>query len=741
VHAVLELSDDVGQALLRAFARGILDVPYCLHDDNLGLSRGAIGGDGRLYWAEVGKMPLPAPARDTQRRVTSNDLLRMLRSTADLHDRAGLAAATQDAPSLPSQTGGGRPLRVAVVGSGPRGIAVLERLAARHAEGPAGTRIEVSLIDDAEVGCGRVWRTDQSPFLLMNTAAGEVTMFSGPPDGGPPRAGAGPSLAQWWATVDPDRADPAGYAPRALYGRYLRFVLDRIEAGLPGRFVLHRITARVEDLRRADSQEWVLALADGGRLKADRVVLATGHPVTEPQAGQRSLADFAGARRGLSYIRADGTEKQVLDRIPAGATVGVIGLGLSFYDLMAQVTLGRGGRFADDGSGGLRYLPSGREPVLVAGSRSGLPMPARGRNQKPSDHCYRPVLFTMDRIREARAARRLDFTADVLPFLAAEIDVVYCLTTARSRGDGGPPEQALRQDLAADVRRHGLDEAMRRFRERIGLTDLPALDLEALARPFQGRFFTSAADYHHAVRRWIDQDLTEAALGNVEGPLKAALDVLRDVRSVLRAAVEFSGLTPRSHEEDFLGRFVPVSSFLSTGPPMVRLAQTRALLDAGVLTLAGPQTRFGTGDETFIVDSPQVKSPARAVDILFDARVPMADLAADTSGLSRRLRARGVLTTYTNAYDGSAFPTGGVAVTPSFHPVGLNGPDQTLYLIGIPTEFTRWFTQVGSGRPQVWSGFTADADAIAADLLAVAPVPGANITPQQPAMLTAAGPA
>ena len=740
VYAVLELSGDIGQALLRAFARGILDVPYCLHDDNLGLSRGAIGGDGRLRWAEVGKMPLPAPAQGAQRRVTSSDLLRMLRSTAELHDRAGLAAATQEERSLPGVAGDGQPLRVAVVGSGPRGISVLERLAARHAAGPAGTSIEVCLIDDTEVGCGRVWRTDQSPWLLMNTAASEVTMFSGPPDGGPPRAGAGPSLAQWWASVEPARADPAGYAPRALYGRYLRFVLDQIEAERPDHFVLRRIAARVEDLRQVSSQEWVLTLGGGGQLKADRVVLATGHPVTELQAGQKSLADFAAARRGLSYVRADGTEKQALDQIPAGAEVGVIGLGLSFYDLMAQVTLGRGGRFADDGSGGLRYLPSGQEPVLVAGSRSGLPMPARGRNQKSPDHCYRPALFTMDRIRRARAAGRLDFATDVLPFLAAEIDIVYCLTTARSGGDGGAPERALRQDLAADVRRHGLAEAMRRFRERIGLTDLPALNLEELARPFQGRSFASAADYHQAARRWIDQDLTEAARGNVEGPLKAALDVLRDVRAVLRAAVEFSGLTPRSHREDFLGRFVPVSSFLTTGPPMVRLAQTRALLDAGVLTLAGPQTRFSTEHEQFLLDSPQVKSPARAVDIVFDARVPTTDLAADTSGLSRRLHARGVLTTYTNTYAGSEFATSGVAVTPSLHPVGLNGPDHTLYLIGIPTEYTRWFTQVGSGRPRVWSGFTADADAIAADLLAAAPVPGASAM-AQPALLLAGGPA
>jgi methylaspartate mutase epsilon subunit len=40
ISAVLNLADDVGLALLRAFSRGYLDVPYCLHPDNAGRSRG-----------------------------------------------------------------------------------------------------------------------------------------------------------------------------------------------------------------------------------------------------------------------------------------------------------------------------------------------------------------------------------------------------------------------------------------------------------------------------------------------------------------------------------------------------------------------------------------------------------------------------------------------------------------------------------------------------------------------------
>jgi methylaspartate mutase epsilon subunit len=45
-------------------------------------------------------------------------------------------------------------------------------------------------------------------------------------------------------------------------------------------------------------------------------------------------------------------------------------------------------------------------------------------------------------------------------------------------------------------------------------------------------------------------------------------------------------------------------------------------------------------------------------------------------------------------------------------------PDERLYVLGIPAEHTRWFTQVGSGRPGRWGAFTEDADRIAEDVLA-----------------------
>lgn len=88
VNAVLELDDDLGVALLTAFAEGRLDVPYCLHPDNAGLSRSYIDADGRLRWADIGKMPLKgiADVRPAQ-AITSADLLGSLSYVRRSFDR------------------------------------------------------------------------------------------------------------------------------------------------------------------------------------------------------------------------------------------------------------------------------------------------------------------------------------------------------------------------------------------------------------------------------------------------------------------------------------------------------------------------------------------------------------------------------------------------------------------------------------------------------------------------------
>ncbi|KAA2254457.1 methylaspartate mutase [Solihabitans fulvus] len=94
IEAVLDLHDDLGTALLLAFAAGYLDVPYCLHADNRGRARARVDGAGRLRWTAIGSMPighLVRPPRDAG--VTSAELLSSLHYVERKYDRAALHAA------------------------------------------------------------------------------------------------------------------------------------------------------------------------------------------------------------------------------------------------------------------------------------------------------------------------------------------------------------------------------------------------------------------------------------------------------------------------------------------------------------------------------------------------------------------------------------------------------------------------------------------------------------------------
>ncbi|MFM9368772.1 FAD/NAD(P)-binding protein [Streptomyces sp. Da 82-17] len=610
-------------------------------------------------------------------------------------------------------------MKVAIVGSGPRGLSVLERMAARLAESPVDEGLEIYLIDSHQVGSGRIWRTDQPSWFLMNTVADEVSAFSGQPDGGPARPGAGPSLAQWWSSVDPHYPGPNSYAPRALHGRYMQFILRTVEENLPEKVRLIPLKATVHALERT-GDGYLLALEEGAHLTVDKVVLTTGHTTPELTGTQARLAAFAEEHPHLRHIAGDSAADMPLDAVPAGSPVGVLGLGLSFYDVLAAFTEGRGGVFEDDGDGGLRYRPSGREPVIVAGSRSGMPLPARGRNQKHHDHRYDHVLFTTERVLAHSRHGAISFADDALPWLLAEVELVYYATTLTHRHSPGRAAAFEAEVVAAAEA--GVPDVVA-IAAGYGLGDVPRIDLDEQARPFADRHFDSPEEFRRALSAAIADDLAHAAAGNVDDPLKAALDVIRDSRAVIRSLVDFGGLTPDSHREDFLGWYVQRSSFLAAGPPRTRLRQVRALLDCGVLRIAGPGTRFlpDPASGRFAVHSPYVAGSRVLVDTVVDARVPTPDVRLDPHPLTRSLREQGIWTSYVNhGADGGRFDTGGVAVTEApFHPLDRAGrPDKGLYVLGIPTEHTRWFMQGGSSRPGFWTDFVQNADAIAADVTA-----------------------
>jgi methylaspartate mutase epsilon subunit len=116
-----------------------------------------------------------------------------------------------------------------------------------------------------------------------------------------------------------------------------------------------------------------------------------------------------------------------------------------------------------------------------------------------------------------------------------------------------------------------------------------------------------------------------------------------------------------------------------------------------------------------------VDGSRRAAEVLLEARVPTTDIRRTASPLIRHLAAAGLVRPYVNRdrTTGEAFETGGLAVSRApFRVINARGePDPDIYAIGVATDRTRWFTQVGTGRPGKDSPFCRDADAIAADIL------------------------
>ncbi|MFH8477143.1 methylaspartate mutase [Streptomyces sp. NPDC018000] len=88
VEAVLNSHPDLGRALLLAFKRGYLDIPYCLHPDNAGRCRSRIDEHGWLHWADTGSLPIAGLAGGRRTRsVTSSDLLEALSYVQRCYDQ------------------------------------------------------------------------------------------------------------------------------------------------------------------------------------------------------------------------------------------------------------------------------------------------------------------------------------------------------------------------------------------------------------------------------------------------------------------------------------------------------------------------------------------------------------------------------------------------------------------------------------------------------------------------------
>ena len=529
------------------------------------------------------------------------------------------------------------------MGAGPRGIGVLERIAANAPELVDGP-LTVHLIDPHPPGPGRVWRFDQSALLRMNSMPEDVTAFTDESVtcDGPIRPG--PTLAEWAdrvrsgeVAVDLDpavRAEIAAltsttFPTRRLQSAYLDWVYAWVlETAPPNLRVVEHHAAAVDVTGPPDGPQRVWLAGRDEPVEVDFVVLCLGHLDVRPSGAEARTAAHAAAR-GLRYVPPGYTADLDLSGVPAGEDVIVRGFGLAFVDLVVLLTEGRGGRFRDG-----RYHPSGREPVLHVGSRRGVPYHAKPEYRLVGSPPPVPRFFGPADV--AALTGPLDFRRDVWPLAAKEIGWGYYHELFT-----GHPDR-VRVDWTEFAGRYAeLDWESAAMRALVdsAVAEGDRIDLAAIDRPLAGLRFPDRDALTRHTTAYIEADLTRRADRAHSADLGAFLTLLSVYGSIARL-VQADRFTPESLVDDVDGWWHGFFSFYASGPPGHRLRELLALVRAGLVRFVGPDMRVRAEADRFTARSPAVPGEVSA-RTLIDARLPdpSVDHAADP--LLRALRDRG----------------------------------------------------------------------------------------------------
>lgn len=536
-----------------------------------------------------------------------------------------------------------------IIGAGPRGVGVLERISANARE--LDGELVVHLVDPFPPGAGRIWRYEQSPLLRMNSMAEDVTMFTDETVvmDGPVRPG--PSLSEWAELVrsgeiryqlpESVRAELTAltgrsFPTRRLASAYLDWVYRRVLDELPPGIEV------VEHRTKAVGIENDLVLLEGEEpIRADTVLLAVGHLDADPDDESVQVAEFAD-QHGLAYYPAGYTADLDYAALPPGETVLVRGFGLAFVDLMLLLAEGRGGRFTEHPAGGLVYHPSGAEPVLHVGSRRGVPYHAKPGYALQGKPLQLPRFFGPETVAELAARpHRLDFFGDVWPYVAKELAWGYYseLFTAHS--------ERVRLDFTAFAdafAEHDWDSAEMRDLVDSAVPDpQDRLDLRRLDRPLTGLHFAGAEEFGEHLRGYIEADLARRADPEFSADLGAFMAML-SVYGQMSALAATGRIEPASQLSDLDQWWHGFFSYFASGPPPRRLQELLALHRAGIVSFlgAGMSVELDVERGRFVGRGESFPGTVEA-RALVEARLPAPSVPRASDGLLRALHESGDL--------------------------------------------------------------------------------------------------
>lgn len=207
---------------------------------------------------------------------------------------------------------------VAVVGAGAAGTLTATQLAIQAVadERP----LEILLVDPhPETGQGVAYST-QDPRHRLNVSAGRISAWPDRPD----------DFVGWLRAHAPEYADPATFAPRMLYGAYLRNTLDQALAAADGLVAFERLHEDVTGLVPL-GRRWRVRIGADTTRYVDAAVLAIG-------SGPADDGWTPPALRQSSRFVTDPWAPGALDRLRATTgDVLLVGTGLTMVDVAVSL--------------------------------------------------------------------------------------------------------------------------------------------------------------------------------------------------------------------------------------------------------------------------------------------------------------------------------------------------------------------------------------------------------------------
>ncbi len=597
-------------------------------------------------------------------------------------------------------------MNIAIIGMGPFGLCVLETLL-RHLRDDAirsslpGDEIQIHVIESNQAGAG-AHPVELPDYMLLNTACGQLDLF-----GSRYFSGTKPSpmlsFMEWLRrenyTIDDKglielsgtgrEIGPDDFLPRKLFGRYLKWVYQSLSSTrIAGVEILYHPTEALTIRQHLGAEH--ITTAQGEVVIADHVFLTTGHTANKPQ---QALARFL-----EPYPAAE-----TLSAIQPGSEIAVAGIGLVAIDVITALTTGRRGYFKPGAHPGeLHYQPSGLEPRIHLYSRNGLPFFCRPSSSLDTSGEYRPIIFSIDAIKKARAAGngKLDFRGDVQPLLFAEMSILfYCRHIQLA--DGGTLE-ALAAPLADAWWKGRLEESLLPYRKRFG-----PFDPKSLLYGSTDPTFATSEEYQQSFCSFLNRDVQESIKGEEQSPFKAAIELLRVLRDTIRVAVEFDGLTHASRD-DFNNVIAPMINRVVVGPPIQRGMELLALIKAGIVDVPfgpSPELQYSSDESGWHISSTSLQQPvSKKVESIVIGFLGSPTVDKSQSPLLLQLLEEGRIRPSKKSIKGA-----GIDVDPHAHPLNRHGTAEVnISVLGPLTEGSRYFTYYA---PSPKSRFRAFLDA------------------------------